>query len=225
MTKCKRSAIAAAMAGVMVICSVFIHAPISAVVESDNEYPVTLEKSNDGTKYEATYELDISDIGAGKTLVLEQDSVDKIGSANLSVSFPEKVFVKAGNEKVQITFTSDGVEAGDYSAEKTITGYTYTDTYEAHVVSELKGFEYSLDDVNKTVTLSKYTGEETDVVIYPEYSINDTVYSTIVAVTSYDTSINDYFDPNYDSEDSNKTEYKKKEGVFVGNKKSPQLHS
>lgn len=191
---------------------------------------VQLKKSVDGTKYEAVYDFDASDIPAGKKLTLIPDSTDKIGEADLIVSFSHNPITHKTNAEdadavSQITFTSTGFsEPGDYSAAKKINGYL-SDDYKADEIPVLKDFEYETNAEYKgSVTLTKYTGTNPKVVIYPQYhigSVDSDVYDTIVGITRYDTVIegwgSNFENGEYTGTDPDYVQYTIGEGVFAGN--------
>lgn len=63
----------------------------------------------------------------------------------------------------------------------TICGKEKTDPYEVAPASAYSNWNYTLDDVNNTITLNYYNGSETDVIVYGSYEINGKLYSTKIA--------------------------------------------
>ena len=217
MRKHSRIIAAAVMTGIMGVIPVFADTA---------ELPVKLGRSDDGTKYEAVYSFDTSDIPDGKKLTLVPDATDKIGNADLSVSIGQDAIKK--DDDVKITFTSTNfTESGDYSVTKNINGYL-SDDYTAGEIPILKDFEYELSNNAsagiRTVTLTKYTGTNPEVVVYPQYhidSIDSEIYDTVVGVTRYGVTDggwgSDFTDGEYEGTDPNWINYTIGEGVFAGN--------
>ena len=59
--------------------------------------------------------------------------------------------------------------------------WNYTCTIQYSDVTVLDGFEYTLDAENGNVVLTKYTGTDAAVVVAPSYTIDGTVYTTVLA--------------------------------------------
>ena len=59
---------------------------------------------------------------------------------------------------------------------------------------EIKDWIYTLDDVNKTITLKQYIGSDTDVTVYNKYKSEDKIYKTKIAQNIIE---NNYYSNNY----------------------------
>jgi len=60
----------------------------------------------------------------------------------------------------------------------TICGSEAADPYETAPASAYSDWNYTLDDINKTITLTNYTGSATDVIVYANYPIGEETYTT-----------------------------------------------
>ena len=89
--------------------------------------------------------------------------------------------LQVGTE-ITITVSKDGKEAG------------LIITVGREDAVEIKDWIYTLDDVNKTITLKQYIGSDTDVTVYNKYKSGNTIYKTKIAGNLCE---NGYYSSNY----------------------------
>ena len=87
--------------------------------------------------------------------------------------------------------------------------------YRAGEIPELSSSEWKYEISGDTVTLSKYIGNNADIVIYPQYSITGAVYNTRMKITQYSTAYSGDMD-DYDS-NNDYSEINGADGPFVNN--------
>ena len=58
---------------------------------------------------------------------------------------------------------------------------TIDDPYDIAPADAYSNWDYTLDNVNDTITLNYYTGSETDVIVYANYIIGEKTYKTLIS--------------------------------------------
>lgn len=95
----------------------------------------------------------------------------------------KNIFVNVNGDKKSISsawVNKDGVPTKVFQLNN-----NESDPYEVAPVSAYSNWNYTLDDVNNTITLHFYIGSETDVIVYGSYEIDGKVYKTYISSNPY----------------------------------------
>lgn len=119
-------------------------------------------------------------------------SLTSPGKASISseASLDKKEFTSSelatGEQASALTFTASEATAGtwtggaDVTVELVTAGTGGNTDIEVAPAEELANWEYTLDDVNNEIRLTKYVGESSDVTVFGKYTVNEKKYNTVL---------------------------------------------
>lgn len=93
------------------------------------------------------------------------------------------IFVNVNSSKQKIT--SAWVHGTDYPKKVFGASSIVDDPYDVAPADAYNNWNYTLDDINNTITLNYYIGSETDVIVYANYKVNDKVMRTKIQSEIY----------------------------------------
>lgn len=222
--------ITAALLTAILVISCFPSAGMSTVTKADEpktENSILTKISEDAElnynpqtgKYEGMARLQVTGIQDEQCIVLNVNDIKDTNGCTLDITFIDN------EDKEEMTYKNGDVITIKYAASD----YEYNVAYNIHLevkgtvkkdyrageIPELSSSEWKYEISGDTVTLSKYIGNNADIVIYPQYSITGAVYNTRMKITQYSTAYSgdmDDFDSNNDYSEINGAD-----GPFVNN--------
>ena len=222
--------ITAALLTAILVISCFPSAGMSTVTKADEpktENSILTKISEDAElnynpqtgKYEGMARLQVTGIQDEQYIVLNVNDIKDTNGCTLDITFIDN------EDKEEMTYKNGDVITIKYAASD----YEYNVAYNIHLevkgtvkkdyrageIPELSSSEWKYEISGDTVTLSKYIGNNADIVIYPQYSITGAVYNTRMKITQYSTAYSGDMD-DYDS-NNDYSEINGADGPFVNN--------
>lgn len=222
--------ITAALLTAILVISCFTSAGMSTVTKADEpktENSILTKISEDAElnynpqtgKYEGMARLQVTGIQDEQCIVLNVNDIKDTNGCTLDITFIDN------EDKEEMTYKNGDVITIKYAASD----YEYNVAYNIHLevkgtvkkdyrageIPELSSSEWKYEISGDTVTLSKYIGNNADIVIYPQYSITGAVYNTRMKITQYSTAYSGDMD-DYDS-NNDYSEINGADGPFVNN--------
>ena len=222
--------ITAALLTAILVISFFPSAGMSTVIKADEqktENSILTKISEDAElnynpqtgKYEGMARLQVTGIQDEQCIVLNVNDIKDTNGCTLDITFIDN------EDKEEMTYKNGDVITIKYAASD----YEYNVAYNIHLevkgtvkkdyrageIPELSSSEWKYEISGDTVTLSKYIGNNADIVIYPQYSITGAVYNTRMKITQYSTAYSGDMD-DYDS-NNDYSEINDADGPFVNN--------
>lgn len=222
--------ITAALLTAILVISCFPSAGMSTVTKADEpktENSILTKISEDAElnynpqtgKYEGMARLQVTGIQDEQCIVLNVNDIKDTNGCTLDITFIDN------EDKEEMTYKNGDVITIKYAASD----YEYNVAYNIHLevkgtvkkdyrageIPELSSSEWKYEISGDTVTLSKYIGNNADIVIYPQYSIMGAVYNTRMKITQYSTAYSGDMD-DYDS-NNDYSEINGADGPFVNN--------
>lgn len=222
--------ITAALLTAILVISCFPSAGMSTVTKADEqktENSILTKISEDAElnynpqtgKYEGMARLQVTGIQDEQCIVLNVNDIKDTNGCTLDITFIDN------EDKEEMTYKNGDVITIKYAASD----YEYNVAYNIHLevkgtvkkdyrageIPELSSSEWKYEISGDTVTLSKYIGNNADIVIYPQYSITGAVYNTRMKITQYSTAYSGDMD-DYDS-NNDYSEINDADGPFVNN--------
>ena len=222
--------ITAALLTAILVISCFPSAGMSTVIKADEqktENSILTKISEDAElnynpqtgKYEGMARLQVTGIQDEQCIVLNVNDIKDTNGCTLDITFIDN------EDKEEMTYKNGDVITIKYAASD----YEYNVAYNIHLevkgtvkkdyrageIPELSSSEWKYEISGDTVTLSKYIGNNADIVIYPQYSITGAVYNTRMKITQYSTAYSGDMD-DYDS-NNDYSEINGADGPFVNN--------
>lgn len=222
--------ITAALLTAILVISCFQSAGMSTVTKADEpktENSILTKISEDAElnynpqtgKYEGMARLQVTGIQDEQCIVLNVNDIKDTNGCTLDITFIDN------EDKEEMTYKNGDVITIKYAASD----YEYNVAYNIHLevkgtvkkdyrageIPELSSSEWKYEISGDTVTLSKYIGNNADIVIYPQYSITGAVYNTRMKITQYSTAYSGDMD-DYDS-NNDYSEINGADGPFVNN--------
>lgn len=222
--------ITAALLTAILVISCFPSAGMSTVTKADEpktENSILTKISEDAElnynpqtgKYEGMARLQVTGIQDEQCIVLNVNDIKDTNGCTLDITFIDN------EDKEEMTYKNGDVITIKYAASD----YEYNVAYNIHLevkgtvkkdyrageIPELSSSEWKYEISGDTVTLSKYIGNNADIVIYPQYSITGAVYNTRMKITQYSTTYSGDMD-DYDS-NNDYSEINGADGPFVNN--------
>ena len=222
--------ITAALLTAILVISCFPSAGMSTVTKADEpktENSILTKISEDAElnynpqtgKYEGMARLQVTGIQDEQSIVLNVNDIKDTNGCTLDITFIDN------EDKEEMTYKNGDVITIKYAASD----YEYNVAYNIHLevkgtvkkdyrageIPELSSSEWKYEISGDTVTLSKYIGNNADIVIYPQYSITGAVYNTRMKITQYSTAYSGDMD-DYDS-NNDYSEINGADGPFVNN--------
>ena len=222
--------ITAALLTAILVISCFPSAGMSTVTKADEqktENSILTKISEDAElnynpqtgKYEGMARLQVTGIQDEQCIVLNVNDIKDSNGCTLDITFIDN------EDKEEMTYKNGDVITIKYAASD----YEYNVAYNIHLevkgtvkkdyrageIPELSSSEWKYEISGDTVTLSKYIGNNADIVIYPQYSITGAVYNTRMKITQYSTAYSGDMD-DYDS-NNDYSEINDADGPFVNN--------
>ena len=222
--------ITAALLTAILVISCFPSAGMSTVIKADEqktENSILTKISEDAElnynpqtgKYEGMARLQVTGIQDEQCIVLNVNDIKDTNGCTLDITFIDN------EDKEEMTYKNGDVitikyAASDYEYNVAYNIYlevkgTVKKDYRAGEIPELSSSEWKYEISGDTVTLSKYIGNNADIVIYPQYSITGAVYNTRMKITQYSTAYSGDMD-DYDS-NNDYSEINDADGPFVNN--------
>ena len=163
--------------------------------------------------------LQVTGIQDEQCIVLNVNDIKDTNGCTLDITFIDN------EDKEEMTYKNGDVITIKYAASD----YEYNVAYNIHLevkgtvkkdyrageIPELSSSEWKYEISGDTVILSKYIGNNADIVIYPQYSITGAVYNTRMKITQYSTAYSGDMD-DYDS-NNDYSEINGADGPFVNN--------
>ena len=228
--------ITAALLTAILVISCFPSAGMSTVTKADEpktENSILTKISEDAElnynpqtgKYEGMARLQVTGIQDEQCIVLNVNDIKDTNGCTLDITFIDN------EDKEEMTYKNGDVITIKYAASD----YEYNVAYNIHLevkgtvkkdyrageIPELSSSEWKYEISGDTVTLSKYIGNNADIVIYPQYSITGAVYNTRMKITQYSTAYSGDMD-DYDS-NNDYSEINGADGPFVNNTRIKSL--
>ena len=222
--------ITAALLTAILVISCFPSAGMSTVTKADEpktENSILTKISEDAElnynpqtgKYEGMARLQVTGIQDEQCIVLNVNDIKDTNGCTLDITIIDN------EDKEEMTYKNGDVITIKYAASD----YEYNVAYNIHLevkgtvkkdyrageIPELSSSEWKYEISGDTVTLSKYIGNNADIVIYPQYSITGAVYNTRMKITQYSTAYSGDMD-DYDS-NNDYSEINGADGPFVNN--------
>lgn len=222
--------ITAALLTAILVISCFPSAGMSTVTKADEpktENSILTKISEDDElnynpqtgKYEGMARLQVTGIQDEQCIVLNVNDIKDTNGCTLDITFIDN------EDKEEMTYKNGDVITIKYAASD----YEYNVAYNIHLevkgtvkkdyrageIPELSSSEWKYEISGDTVILSKYIGNNADIVIYPQYSITGAVYNTRMKITQYSTAYSGDMD-DYDS-NNDYSEINGADGPFVNN--------
>ena len=222
--------ITAALLTAILVISCFPSAGMSTVTKADEpktENSILTKISEDAElnynpqtgKYEGLARLQVTGIQDEQCIVLNVNDIKDTNGCTLDITFIDN------EDKEEMTYKNGDVITIKYAASD----YEYNVAYNIHLevkgtvkkyyrageIPELSPSEWKYEISGDTVILSKYIGNNADIVIYPQYSITGAVYNTRMKITQYSTAYSGDMD-DYDS-NNDYSEINGADGPFVNN--------
>lgn len=222
--------ITAALLTAILVISCFPSAGMSTVTKADEpktENSILTKISEDAElnynpqtgKYEGMARLQVTGIQDEQCIVLNVNDIKDTNGCTLDITFIDN------EDKEEMTYKNGDVITIKYAASD----YEYNVAYNIHLevkgtvkkdyrageIPELSSAEWKYEISGDTVILSKYIGNNADIVIYPQYSITGAVYNTRMKITQYSTAYSGDMD-DYDS-NNDYSEINGADGPFVNN--------
>lgn len=222
--------ITAALLTAILVISCFPSAGMSTVTKADEpktENSILTKISEDAElnynpqtgKYEGMARLQVTGIQDEQCIVLNVNDIKDTNGCTLDITFVDN------EDKEEMTYKNGDVITIKYAASD----YEYNVAYNIHLevkgtvkkdyrageIPELSSSEWKYEISGDTVILSKYIGNNADIVIYPQYSITGAVYNTRMKITQYSTAYSGDMD-DYDS-NNDYSEINGADGPFVNN--------
>ena len=222
--------ITAALLTAILVISCFPSAGMSTVIKADEqktENSILTKISEEAElnynpqtgKYEGMARLQVTGIQDEQCIVLNVNDIKDTNGCTLDITFIDN------EDKEEMTYKNGDVITIKYAASD----YEYNVAYNIHLevkgtvkkdyrageIPELSSSEWKYEISGDTVTLSKYIGNNADIVIYPQYSITGAVYNTRMKITQYSTAYSGDMD-DYDS-NNDYSEINDADGPFVNN--------
>ena len=222
--------ITAALLTAILVISCFPSAGMSTVTKADEpktENSILTKISEDAElnynpqtgKYEGMARLQVTGIQDEQCIVLNVNDIKDTNGCTLDITFIDN------EDKEEMTYKNGDVITIKYAASD----YEYNVAYNIHLevkgtvkkdyrageIPELSSSEWKYEISGDTVILSKYIGNNADIVIYPQYSITGAVYNTRMKITQYSTTYSGDMD-DYDS-NNDYSEINDADGPFVNN--------
>ena len=222
--------ITAALLTAILVISCFPSAGMSTVTKADEqktENSILTKISEDAElnynpqtgKYEGMARLQVTGIQDEQCIVLNVNDIKDTNGCTVDITFIDN------EDKEEMTYKNGDVIIIKYAASD----YEYNVAYNIHLevkgtvkkdyrageIPELSSSEWKYEISGDTVTLSKYIGNNADIVIYPQYSITGAVYNTRMKITQYSTAYSGDMD-DYDS-NNDYSEINDADGPFVNN--------
>lgn len=222
--------ITAALLIAILVISCFPSAGMSTVTKADEpktENSILTKISEDAElnynpqtgKYEGMARLQVTGIQDEQCIVLNVNDIKDTNGCTLDITFIDN------EDKEEMTYKNGDVITIKYAASD----YEYNVAYNIHLevkgtvkkdyrageIPELSSSEWKYEISGDTVILSKYIGNNADIVIYPQYSITGAVYNTRMKITQYSTAYSGDMD-DYDS-NNDYSEINGADGPFVNN--------
>ncbi len=222
--------ITAALLTAILVISCFPSAGMSTVTKADEpktQNSILTKISEDAElnynpqtgKYEGMARLQVTGIQDEQCIVLNVNDIKDTNGCTLDITFIDN------EDKEEMTYKNGDVITIKYAASD----YEYNVAYNIHLevkgtvkrdyrageIPELSSSEWKYEISGDTVTLSKYIGNNADIVIYPQYSITGAVYNTRMKITQYSTAYSGDMD-DYDS-NNDYSEINGADGPFVNN--------
>ena len=222
--------ITAALLTAILVISCFPSAGMSTVTKADEpktENSILTKISEDAElnynpqtgKYEGMARLQVTGIQDEQCIVLNVNDIKDTNGCTLDITFIDN------EDKEEMTYKNGDVITIKYAASD----YEYNVAYNIHLevkgtvkkdyrageIPELSPSEWKYEISGDTVILSKYIGNNADIVIYPQYSITGAVYNTRMKITQYSTAYSGDMD-DYDS-NNDYSEINGADGPFVNN--------
>ena len=163
--------------------------------------------------------LQVTGIQDEQCIVLNVNDIKDTNGCTLDITFidnedKEEMTYKNG-DVITIKYAASDYEYNvAYNINLEVKGTVKKD-YRAGEIPELSSSEWKYEISGDTVTLSKYIGNNADIVIYPQYSITGAVYNTRMKITQYSTAYSGDMD-DYDS-NNDYSEINGADGPFVNN--------
>lgn len=222
--------ITAALLTAILVISCFPSAGMSTVTKADEpktENSILTKISEDAElnynpqtgKYEGMARLQVTGIQDEQCIVLNVNDIKDTNGCTLDITFidnedKEEMTYKNG-DVITIKYAASDYEYNvAYNIDLEVKGTVKKD-YRAGEIPELSSSEWKYEISGDTVTLSKYIGNNADIVIYPQYSITGAVYNTRMKITQYSTAYSGDMD-DYDS-NNDYSEINGADGPFVNN--------
>ena len=222
--------ITAALLTAILVISCFPSAGMSTVTKADEqktENSILTKISEDAElnynpqtgKYEGMARLQVTGIQDEQCIVLNVNDIKDTNGCTLDITFidnedKEEMTYKNG-DVITIKYAASDYEYNvAYNINLEVKGTVKKD-YRAGEIPELSSSEWKYEISGDTVTLSKYIGNNADIVIYPQYSITGAVYNTRMKITQYSTAYSGDMD-DYDS-NNDYSEINDADGPFVNN--------
>ena len=222
--------ITAALFTAILVISCFPSAGMSTVTKADEqktENSILTKISEDAElnynpqtgKYEGMARLQVTGIQDEQCIVLNVNDIKDTNGCTLDITFidnedKEEMTYKNGDVIIIKYAASDYEYNVAYNINLEVKGTVKKD-YRAGEIPELSSSEWKYEISGDTVTLSKYIGNNADIVIYPQYSITGAVYNTRMKITQYSTAYSGDMD-DYDS-NNDYSEINDADGPFVNN--------
>ena len=222
--------ITAALLTAILVISCFPSAGMSTITKADEpktENSILTKISEDAElnynpqtgKYEGMARLQVTGIQDEQCIVLNVNDIKDTNGCTLDITFIDN------EDKEEMTYKNGDVITIKYAASD----YEYNVAYNIHLevkgtvkkdyrageIPELSSSEWKYEISGDTVILSKYIGNNADIVIYPQYSITGAVYNTRMKITQYSTAYSGDMD-DYDS-NNDYSEINGADGPFVNN--------
>ena len=222
--------ITATLLTAILVISCFPYAGMSTVTKADEpktENSILTKISEDAElnynpqtgKYEGMARLQVTGIQDEQCIVLNVNDIKDTNGCTLDITFIDN------EDKEEMTYKNGDVITIKYAASD----YEYNVAYNIHLevkgtvkkdyrageIPELSSSEWKYEISGDTVILSKYIGNNADIVIYPQYSITGAVYNTRMKITQYSTAYSGDMD-DYDS-NNDYSEINGADGPFVNN--------
>lgn len=222
--------ITAALLTAILVISCFPSAGMSTVTKADEpktENSILTKISEDAElnynpqtgKYEGMARLQVTGIQDEQCIVLNVNDIKDTNGCTLDITFidnedKEEMTYKNG-DVITIKYAASDYEYNvAYNINLEVKGTVKKD-YRAGEIPELSSSEWKYEISGDTVILSKYIGNNADIVIYPQYSITGAVYNTRMKITQYSTAYSGDMD-DYDS-NNDYSEINGADGPFVNN--------
>ena len=222
--------ITAALLTAILVISCFPSAGMSTVTKADEpktENSILTKISEDAElnynpqtgKYEGMARLQVTGIQDEQCIVLNVNDIKDTNGCTLDITFidnedKEEMTYKNGDVIIIKYAASDYEYNVAYNINLEVKGTVKKD-YRAGEIPELSPSEWKYEISGDTVILSKYIGNNADIVIYPQYSITGAVYNTRMKITQYSTAYSGDMD-DYDS-NNDYSEINGADGPFVNN--------
>lgn len=222
--------ITAALLTAILVISCFPSAGMSTVTKADEpktENSILTKISEDAElnynpqtgKYEGMARLQVTGIQDEQCIVLNVNDIKDTNGCTLDITFIDN------EDKEEMTYKNGDVITIKYAASD----YEYNVAYNIHLevkgtvkkdyraleIPELSSSEWYYEISGDKVILSKYIGNNENIVIYPQYSVAGKVYNTQMKITQYNTKYSgdeDDYDSNNDYSEINDAN-----GPFVNN--------